>query len=162
MCVLLCPAVTTCYPIQGHLSTSFNDTYYQLAAMPGRNPGVPSLTEAQVQALEAFREVAEEVKLDFWLKPGDLQLVHNHTQVHNRSAYEDYEVRGEEIKDRRGVEETPPTCGMSCRGMRAYSMMSFTWGVFCHVARTAVQAPLGRASGAVSAQQHGVLPLMER
>jgi hypothetical protein len=39
------------------------------------------------------REVADSVALDFWLQPGDLQLVHNHTQVHNRSAYEDYEVR---------------------------------------------------------------------
>jgi hypothetical protein len=40
-----------------------------------------------------LREVADAVALDFWLQPGDLQLVHNHTQVHNRSAYEDYEVR---------------------------------------------------------------------
>lgn len=40
----------------------------------------------------ACREVADSVALDFWLQPGDLQLVHNHTQVHNRSAYEDFEV----------------------------------------------------------------------
>lgn len=78
---------------QGYLATSFNDTYYQLAASPGRNPGVPPLTQAQLAALEAFREVASSVKLDFWLQPGDLQVVHNKTQVHNRSAYEDYDVR---------------------------------------------------------------------
>ncbi|WIA22176.1 hypothetical protein OEZ85_004510 [Tetradesmus obliquus] len=76
---------------QGYLATSFNDTYYQLAATPGRHPGVPPLTDAQVKALAAYREVADSVALDFWLQPGDLQLVHNHTQVHNRSAYEDYE-----------------------------------------------------------------------
>lgn len=70
------------------------DTYYQLAEMPGRNPGVPPLSDAQRKALEAFREVADSVALDFWLKPGDLQLVHNHTMVHNRSKYEDYDVRG--------------------------------------------------------------------
>jgi hypothetical protein len=80
--------------VQGYLATSFNDTYYQLAASPGRNPGVPPLTQAQLKALEAYREVADSVALDFWLKPGDLQLVHNHTQVHNRSSYEDYEVSG--------------------------------------------------------------------
>jgi hypothetical protein len=27
------------------------------------------------------------------LAPGELQLVNNHTQVHNRSAYRDWEVR---------------------------------------------------------------------
>jgi hypothetical protein len=78
--------------LQGYLSISFNDTYYQLAATPGRNPGVPPLTTAQVSALQAFREVADSVKLDFWLQPGDLQVVHNQTQVHNRSAYEDHDV----------------------------------------------------------------------
>lgn len=76
---------------KGYLSISFNDTYYQLAAAAGRNPGVPPLTEAQLAALQAFREVADAVKLDFWLQPGDLQVVHNHTQVHNRSAYEDHD-----------------------------------------------------------------------
>jgi hypothetical protein len=45
------------------------------------------------------------VALDFWLQPGDLQLVHNHTQVHNRSAYEDYEVRAHEFVER--SRETP-------------------------------------------------------
>jgi hypothetical protein len=79
-------------PTQGYLSISFNDTYYQLAATPGRNTGVPPLTPAQQAALQAFREVADQVKLDFWLQPGDLQVVHNQTQVHNRSAYEDHDV----------------------------------------------------------------------
>jgi hypothetical protein len=31
------------------------DTYYQLAAMPGRHPDVPPLTDAQLQALQAYR-----------------------------------------------------------------------------------------------------------
>ena len=38
------------------------------------------------------RDVADNVKLEFWLQPGDLQVVHNQTQVHNRSAYEDHDV----------------------------------------------------------------------
>lgn len=59
---------------QGYLSISFNDTYYQLAETPGRNEGVPPLSQAQVDALAAFREVANSVKLDFWLQPGDLQV----------------------------------------------------------------------------------------
>jgi hypothetical protein len=40
---------------KGYLSISFNDTYYQLAATPGRNAGVPPLSEAQLAALQAFR-----------------------------------------------------------------------------------------------------------
>eukprot|EP00775_Hariotina_reticulata_P009087 gene9087-9257_t len=76
---------------KGYLSTSFNDTYYQLAAMPGRHKDVPPLTPAQTDALAAFRKVADQVRLDFWLEPGDLQLLNNHTQVHTRSAYDDFE-----------------------------------------------------------------------
>lgn len=33
----------------------------------------------------------QDVRLDFWLEPGDLQLVNNHVLVHTRSAYEDFD-----------------------------------------------------------------------
>jgi hypothetical protein len=39
----------------GWLCVCRADTYYQLAAMPGRHPEVPPLTEAQLKALEAYR-----------------------------------------------------------------------------------------------------------
>lgn len=67
-CLLVFPPPFTLYYAQGYLSISFNDTYYQLAATPGRNSGVPPLTEAQLAALQAFRQVADSVKLDFWLQ----------------------------------------------------------------------------------------------
>lgn len=70
-CLLVVPApFTLYYHTQGYLSISFNDTYYQLAATPGRNTGVPPLTGAQLAALQAFREIADSVKLDFWLQVG--------------------------------------------------------------------------------------------
>ncbi len=35
-----------------------------------------------------------EVSLHVRLAPGDLSILNNHTQVHVRSAYRDWEVRG--------------------------------------------------------------------
>jgi hypothetical protein len=79
--------------LQGFLTVSFHDTYYQAAA--ARFPDqVPPLTAAQQAALSLFNETAgrEDVRLDYWLEPGDMQFVNNHNIVHMRSQFEDWEV----------------------------------------------------------------------
>ncbi len=50
---------------------------------------VARLTPAQLEALDAFQEAATEVAFHMVLEPGDIQLVHNHTVVHARSAFVD-------------------------------------------------------------------------
>lgn len=79
-------------PLQGFLTTTFNDSYYQAAQ---RHAEVPRLTAAQLDALEAYRQAAASpaVRIDYQLAPGDMQLLNNHTTVHTRSAFDDYEVR---------------------------------------------------------------------
>ena len=55
-------------------------------------PGVPELTPAQVEALDCFDALAADpaLRLDMNLEPGDVQLLHNHSCVHARSAFRDH------------------------------------------------------------------------
>lgn len=77
--------------LQGYLATSFSATYYELAQ---RHADVPSLTKKQEEALSAFSALAmsPELRLDWMLQPGDIQLLHNTTMLHTRTAWEDFEV----------------------------------------------------------------------
>jgi alpha-ketoglutarate-dependent taurine dioxygenase len=79
--------------LQGYLTVSFHDTYYQAAA--ARFPDqVPPLTPAQQAALALFNATADryDVRLDYWLEPGDMQFVNNHNIVHTRSRFEEWQV----------------------------------------------------------------------
>ena len=44
------------------------------------------------EAIDLFTSIAEdpELRLNMWLEVGDLQFVHNHTILHDRTAYEDW------------------------------------------------------------------------
>jgi hypothetical protein len=52
-------------------------------------PGVPPLTPAQVEALDLWAEVCEELCYPMALQAGDLQLLNNHVVYHARTTYED-------------------------------------------------------------------------
>ncbi len=72
------------YPIpvfnffEGYLSVNFSDNYYFLSQ---RHEEVPRLTDLQLQAIKLFNELAAspEIRMDYILQPGDVQLVSNHT-----------------------------------------------------------------------------------
>lgn len=53
---------------------------------------VPRLTEKQIAALDAFDELAasEGMALDFYMQPGDVQLVNNYCVLHSRTSFEDH------------------------------------------------------------------------
>lgn len=75
------------------MTVAYHDSYYQAAA--SRWPQlVPPLTQQQRQALQLFNQVADrpDVRLDHQLEPGDVQWLNNHTIVHMRSQFEDWEV----------------------------------------------------------------------
>lgn len=57
-----------------------------------RFDGVPPLSSLQLEALDLFDELANDpdLNLTMELEPGDIQLVHNHTILHDRTAFEDY------------------------------------------------------------------------
>ena len=50
------------------------------------------LTPLHVEALDCFDSLANDTRLNFLmrLEPGDMQFVHNHTLLHDRTAFEDW------------------------------------------------------------------------
>lgn len=85
---------------RGFFGLSLHDSYYQLAA--AKHGGAAALSALQMRALAKVREVADRPgqALRARLRPGDVQLLNNHTQVHCRSAYSDWEVREMRERDR--------------------------------------------------------------
>lgn len=73
----------------GKLSAIYHRTYIDSAR---RFTDVPPLTPIQVEALDLFDSLAEDpcLHLDMALEPGDVQFVHNHTLLHDRTAFEDW------------------------------------------------------------------------
>ncbi len=57
-----------------------------------RFPEARRLTAEDLEALEMFDRLAENpvLRLDMELQPGDMQFVHNHTTLHDRTAFEDW------------------------------------------------------------------------
>jgi hypothetical protein len=54
------------------------------------------LTPLHVEALDCFDALANDSQLNFLmrLEPGDMQFVHNHTLLHDRTAFEDWQEPG--------------------------------------------------------------------
>ncbi len=74
---------------EGFLSAIYQRQYIESAR---RFPGVPPLTSAQIEALDLFDSLANDPSLHLFmeLQPGDIQIVHNHTILHDRTAFEDW------------------------------------------------------------------------
>jgi hypothetical protein len=58
-----------------------------------RFDGVPKLSEKRREALEMFDSIANDprINMEMSFEPGDVQFVHNHTMLHDRTAFEDWE-----------------------------------------------------------------------
>jgi hypothetical protein len=74
----------------GRLSVIYGNRYYIESAQ--RFPDVPRLTAKQIEALDLFDALANDPSnyLDIEFKPGDVQLIHNHAILHDRTDYEDW------------------------------------------------------------------------
>jgi hypothetical protein len=74
---------------QGHLSAIYQRQYIDSAQ---RFPDAPRLSPAQVEALDMFDALTNDPALNMFMefKPGDVQLVHNHTILHDRTGFEDW------------------------------------------------------------------------
>jgi hypothetical protein len=82
-----------CVPVfnwhAGLLSTIYHRSYIESAR---RFPAVAPLTPKQNEALDLFDQLANDPGLHFQMElhAGDIQLVHNHTLLHDRTAFEDW------------------------------------------------------------------------
>ncbi len=74
---------------EGYLTAIYQRQYIDSAQ---RFPDAPRLTPAQVEALDMFDALANDPRLHLFMefKPGDIQLVHNHTMLHDRTAFQDW------------------------------------------------------------------------
>jgi len=74
---------------RGFLSAIYQRQYIESAR---RFDGVPPLTATQLEALDLFDSLANDASLHLFMEfqPGDIQIVHNHTILHDRTAFEDW------------------------------------------------------------------------
>jgi hypothetical protein len=74
---------------QGYLSAIYSGTYIRSAQ---RFPSARRLSREDLAALDCFDSLAEdqELRLDMTLEPGDIQFVHNHTILHDRTGFTDW------------------------------------------------------------------------
>ena len=74
---------------EGKLSGYYVRRYIQSAQ---RFDDVPNLSDETLEALEFFDELANDpnLRLDMEFRPGDIQMLHNHQVLHDRTAFEDW------------------------------------------------------------------------
>lgn len=74
---------------QGYLTAIYQRQYIESAQ---RFPDARRLTPADIEALDLFDRLANDPALHFFMefKPGDIQLVHNHTILHDRTGFIDW------------------------------------------------------------------------
>ena len=74
---------------RGFLTVFYQRQYIDSAQ---RFPGAMPLTEAHVEALDMFDDLANDDQLNFsmQLQPGDMQFVYNHSQLHDRTGFVDW------------------------------------------------------------------------
>lgn len=74
---------------RGFLSAIYAPHYVRSSQ---RFPEAPRLSAEDIAALDYFDALAEdaELRLDMEFRPGDMQFVHNHTVLHDRTAFEDW------------------------------------------------------------------------
>src|SRR5882724_253491 len=74
---------------EGLLSAIYQRQYIESAR---RFADVPPLTPIQIEALDLFDSLANDPSLHLFMEfqPGDIQIVHNHTILHDRTAFDDW------------------------------------------------------------------------
>lgn len=75
---------------EGRLSAIYQRQYIDSAQ---RYPDAPRLSPKHIEALNLFDALAEDPSLSVTMRlaPGDVQLLHSHTTLHDRTAFEDWE-----------------------------------------------------------------------
>jgi TfdA family taurine catabolism dioxygenase TauD len=73
----------------GYLSVIYSRTYINSGQ---RFAEARRLQPAEIEALDMFDDFANDadLRLDMELRPGDMQFLHNHTILHDRTAFEDW------------------------------------------------------------------------
>jgi hypothetical protein len=82
----------TAYPLpifgvrDGKFTSHYSLTFIEAAQMA---PGVPKLTDKQLEAIDVLMKTAQDLCFEMTLEPGDLQLINSHVTYHGRTPFED-------------------------------------------------------------------------
>src|SRR5215475_8626675 len=82
----------TAYPLpifglrDGKFTSHYSLTFIEAAQMA---PGVPKLSDKQMEAIDVLMATAEELCFEMTLEPGDLQLINSPVTYHGRTPFED-------------------------------------------------------------------------
>lgn len=52
--------------------------------------GVPNFTDRQIEALNFYKSVVDEIAFDMEFRQGDIQILHNHVTLHSRRGFTDW------------------------------------------------------------------------
>ena len=82
--------IPPCRFAAGRLRTFYHSDYFRSAV---RHDDVPPFDREEQELLDTYEEIAEDPRFhfDMELAPGDVQWLSNHSILHARTAYEDYE-----------------------------------------------------------------------
>jgi hypothetical protein len=83
-------SIQPCCYADGQLRTFYHADYFRSVV---RHDDVPPLTDLEQDLLDTYEAIATEpgMYLDMDLQPGDIQLLSNHSILHARTDYEDYD-----------------------------------------------------------------------
>jgi len=70
----------------GKFTSHYSRTYVEAAQL---NPDVPTMSDAQWEALDMLADVCQELHTAHDFEPGEMQILNNHVVYHARDAYED-------------------------------------------------------------------------
>jgi hypothetical protein len=82
--------ITPCCYSNGRLRTTYHSDYFRSA---GLHRDVNSLSSSDLEVLDNYEAIANDPDyfLEMNLEPGDIQLISNHTVLHARTAFEDFD-----------------------------------------------------------------------
>ena len=72
---------------EGRFSSQYSRSFIESAQ---RFPEVPRLTTAQIEAIDLLAELADALRVEMTLEPGDIQILNNHVTYHARTGYQDH------------------------------------------------------------------------
>ncbi|HUS24945.1 MAG TPA: TauD/TfdA family dioxygenase [Candidatus Binatia bacterium] len=118
-------ALPPCRHSGGELRTFWQSDYYRTVQ---RFEHVPRLSPAEQELLDVYDGIANspEFHLDMDLEPGDVQLLSNHTQLHARTAFEDWPEPARRRHLLRLWISVPQRASLKQRWLRARSGVSLT------------------------------------
>jgi hypothetical protein len=126
--------VPACRYADGELYTFWQSDYYRTAQ---DHPGVPKLTADERELLDAYDAIgtSPDFYLDMDLQPGDVQLLSNHTILHARTGFEDYDEPERRRHLLRLWLSLPETRTLKSRVLTAQSWLSLVWTALRETAR---------------------------